>query len=144
MMEVHTGRVVEVDHPLIKHKLTLLRSIDCDTAQFRSLVSEIANLLTYEATKDLETESIEIQTPMTRMTGSVVSGKKVAVVPILRAGLGMVDGVMQMLPVARIGHIGLYRDETTLEAITYYEKFPEGMNERDVLLLDPMLAKVGS
>lgn len=144
MMEVHTGRVVEVDHPLIKHKLTLLRSIDCDTAQFRSLVSEIANLLTYEATKDLETEPLQIDTPMTRTTGAVVSGKKVAVVPILRAGLGMVDGVMQMLPVARIGHIGLYRDEATLEAITYYEKFPEGMHERDVLLLDPMLATGGS
>jgi len=139
-----TGKVVEVDHPLVKHKLTLLRKVETDTAQFRSLVEELANLVTYEATKDLETEPVEIETPLTRMTGSAVSGKKVAVVPILRAGLGMVDGVLRMIPVARIGHIGLYRDEETLEAITYYEKFPEDMAHRDVLLLDPMLATGGS
>src|SRR4051812_12250913 len=122
--EAHVGRVVEVDHPLVQHKLTLLRRVECDTAQFRSLIEEIANLLTYEATRDLEVEPIEVETPLTRMTGKVVSGKKVAVVPILRAGLGMVDGVLRMVPVARIGHIGLYRDEETLEAITYYEKLP--------------------
>jgi uracil phosphoribosyltransferase len=138
------GRVVEVDHPLVRHKLTLLRRIECDTAQFRSLVEEIANLLTYEATKDLETEPLEIQTPVTTMIGESVSGKKVAVVPILRAGLGMVDGVLRMVPVARIGHIGMYRDEESLEPVTYYEKLPEDMNERDVLLLDPMLATGGS
>jgi uracil phosphoribosyltransferase len=102
-----TGKVVEVDHPLVKHKLTLLRRVECDTAQFRSLVEEIANLLTYEATRDLPVEPLEIETPIERMTGSSVSGKKVAVVPILRAGLGMVDGVLRMVPVARIGHIGL-------------------------------------
>lgn len=138
------GRVVEVDHPLVRHKLTLLRSAECDTAQFRALVEEIANLLTYEATKDLDTEPITIETPMTTMTGTVVSGKKVAVVPILRAGLGMVDGVLRMVPVAKIGHIGLYRDEETLEPVTYYEKLPDDMAHRDVLVLDPMLATGGS
>ena len=138
------GKVVEVDHPLVRHKLTLLRRVETDTAQFRSLVEEIANLITYEATKDLETEAIEIQTPVTKMAGYEVSGKKIAVVPILRAGLGMVDGVLRMVPVARIGHIGLYRDEETLEAISYYEKFPVDMVDRDVLLLDPMLATGGS
>jgi uracil phosphoribosyltransferase len=139
-----TGKVIEVDHPLVRHKLTLLRSVECDTAQFRALVEEIANLLTYEATKDLETVPLEIETPLTKMTGTAVTGKKVAVVPILRAGLGMVDGVLRMVPVARIGHIGLYRDEETLEPVTYYEKLPDDMSERDVLLLDPMLATGGS
>ena len=144
MTSATTGRVVQVDHPLIRHKLTLLRRVECDTRDFRQLVSEIANLLTYEATKDLETEPFEITTPVSPMTGEVVSGKKVGVVPILRAGLGMVEGVMQMLPVAKIGHIGLYRDEETLEPVTYYVKLPEGMDDRDVLLLDPMLATGGS
>jgi uracil phosphoribosyltransferase len=139
-----TGRVVEVDHPLVRHKLTLLRKVETDTAQFRSLVEELANLITYEATKDLETEPIEIQTPVETTMGQAVSGKKVAVVPILRAGLGMVDGVLRMVPVAKIGHIGLYRDEETLEPVTYYEKFPDDMAHRDVLLLDPMLATGGS
>lgn len=139
-----TGKVVEVDHPLVRHKLTLLRQVECDTAQFRSLVEEIANLLTYEATKDLETVPLEIETPLMPMTGTAVSGKKVAVVPILRAGLGMVDGVLRMVPVARIGHIGLYRDEETLEPVTYYEKLPDDMAHRDVLVLDPMLATGGS
>jgi uracil phosphoribosyltransferase len=139
-----TGRVVEVDHPLVKHKLTLLRRVECDTAQFRSLVEELANLLTYEATRDLPVEPTEITTPLQKMTGVSVSGKKVAVVPILRAGLGMVDGVLRMVPVARIGHIGLYRDEETLEPVTYYEKLPDDMAHRDVLLLDPMLATGGS
>ena len=141
---VAAGKVVEVDHPLVRHKLTLLRSVDCDTAQFRALVEEISNLLTYEATKDLETEPHDIETPIERMTGVAVSGKKVAVVPILRAGLGMVDGVLRMIPVARIGHIGLYRDEETLEPVTYYEKLPDDLAHRDVFLLDPMLATGGS
>lgn len=138
------GRVVEVDHPLVRHKLTLLRRVECDTAQFRSLVEELSNLLTYEATKDLETEDIEIDTPLMKMRGVSVSGKKVAVVPILRAGLGMVDGVLRMVPVARIGHIGMYRDEETLQPVTYYQKLPEDLEERDVLVLDPMLATGGS
>ncbi|MBC7461071.1 MAG: uracil phosphoribosyltransferase [Thermoleophilia bacterium] len=138
------GRVVEVDHPLVRHKLTLLRRVECDTAQFRSLVEELSNLLTYEATKDLETEDCEIETPLMKMTGVSVSGKKVAVVPILRAGLGMVDGVLRMVPVARIGHIGMYRDEETLQPVTYYQKLPEDLEERDVLVLDPMLATGGS
>jgi uracil phosphoribosyltransferase len=139
-----TGKVVEVDHPLVRHKLTLLRRVECDTAQFRALVEEIANLLTYEATKDLETVPLDIETPLTKMTGTAVSGKKVAVVPILRAGLGMVDGVLRMVPVAKIGHIGMYRDEETLEPVTYYEKLPDDMAHRNVLVLDPMLATGGS
>lgn len=142
--ETHAGRIVEVDHPLIRHKLTLLRRVETDTQQFRMLVEEIANLLTYEATHDLETEQYEINTPLTKMKGDRVSGKKVAVVPVLRAGLGMVDGVLRMVPVARIGHIGLYRDEESLQPVTYYEKLPDDMEDRDVLLLDPMLATGGS
>lgn len=139
-----TGRVVEVDHPLIRHKLTLLRKIETDTRDFRQLTAEIATLLCYEATKELATEDAQIDTPLERMTGSLVSGKKVGVVPILRAGLGMLDGVMQLLPVARVGFIGLYRDEETLEPHAYYEKLPPDLSERDVLLLDPMLATGGS
>jgi uracil phosphoribosyltransferase len=139
-----TGRVVHVDHPLIRHKLTLLRKVETDTRDFRALTSEIANLLCYEATKDLPTEPCEIETPIERMTGQQVSGKKVGVVPILRAGLGMLDGVMQLLPVARVGFIGLYRDEDTLQPVAYYEKLPPDLGERDVILLDPMLATGGS
>lgn len=138
------GRVVDVKHPLIEHKLTLLRRKETDTRDFRQLTGEIANLLCYEATKDLATEQIEIDTPLERMTGQQVSGKKVGVVPILRAGLGMLDGVMQLLPVARVGFIGLYRDEQTLQPHAYYEKLPPDLEERDVLLLDPMLATGGS
>ena len=133
-----------IDHPLIQHKMSILRHRDTGPKEFRELVEEIANLLTYEATRDLPVEPIEIETPLERMTGASVSGKKVAVVPILRAGLGMVDGVLRMVPVARIGHIGLYRDEETLEPVTYYEKLPDDMAHREVLLLDPMLATGGS
>lgn len=139
-----TGRVVEVDHPLVKHKLSLLRSVNTDTRDFRALTSEIANLVCYEATKDLPTEPVEVTTPLTTMQGQQVSGKKVGVVPVLRAGLGMLDGVMQMLPVARVGFIGLYRDEETLEPHAYYEKLPPDLAERVVLVLDPMLATGGS
>ena len=139
-----TGRVIEVAHPLVRHKLTLLRKVETDTRDFRALTSELATLLCYEATKDLPTESVEIQTPLERAVGQQVSGKKVGVVPILRAGLGMLDGVMQLLPVARVGFIGLYRDEETLEPHAYYEKLPPDLAERDVLLLDPMLATGGS
>ena len=139
-----TGKVVEVEHPLIQHKLTLLRRIETDTRDFRELTSEIANLLCYEATKDMATEPVEINTPLERMSGRQVSGKKVGVVPILRAGLGMLDGVMRMLPVARVGFIGLYRDEETLEPHAYYDKLPPDLSERDVIVLDPMLATGGS
>jgi uracil phosphoribosyltransferase len=138
------GKVVELDHPLVKHKLTLLRRTTTDTRDFRALTGEIANLLCYEATKDLPTEPIEIETPLEKMTGAQVSGKKVGVVPILRAGLGMLDGVVGLLPVARVGFIGLYRDETTLQPVAYYDKLPPDLAEREVLLLDPMLATGGS
>lgn len=139
-----TGKVVEVKHPLVQHKLTLLRSIHTDTRDFRALTSEIATLVCYEATKDLATEKMTVTTPLEETTGYQVSGKKVGVVPILRAGLGMLDGVMQLLPVARVGFIGLYRDEETLEPHAYYGKLPPDLAERDVLLLDPMLATGGS
>jgi uracil phosphoribosyltransferase len=139
-----TGTVTVVDHPLVRHKLTLLRSVSTDTRDFRALTGEIANLLCYEATKDLPTEDFEVETPLMKMTGTRVAGKKVGVVPVLRAGLGMLDGVMQMLPVARVGFIGLYRNEETLEPVSYYSKLPQGMEERRVLVLDPMLATGGS
>lgn len=139
-----TGKVVEVLHPLVQHKLSLLRRVDTDTRDFRALTSEIAMFVCYEATKDLPTEPVEVQTPLELTTCHQVSGKKVGVVPILRAGLGMLDGVMELLPVARVGFIGLYRDEDTLEPHAYYEKLPPDLGERDVLLLDPMLATGGS
>ncbi len=141
---VTKGRVVELDHPLVYHKLSLLRSVDTDTRDFRALAQEIANLVCYEATKYLPTEAVEIETPLAKMQGRQVSGKKVGVVPILRAGLGMLDGVLQLLPVARVGFIGLYRDEETLEPHSYYEKLPPDLMDREVLLLDPMLATGGS
>lgn len=144
MTAERTGVVVEVDHPLVRHKLTLLRQTSTDTRDFRALASEIANLLCYEATKDLPTEPVEIETPLERTVGQRVSGKKVGVVPILRAGLGMLDGVVGLLPVARVGFIGLFRDEETLQPQAYYTKLPPDLSERDVLLLDPMLATGGS
>ena len=132
--------VTEVDHPLIAHKLGLLRDRDTSTADFRRLVDEVTLLLTYEATKDLATEEVEVQTPLERTTVQRISGKKVAVCPILRAGIGMLDGVLSLVSGARVGFIGLYRDEDTLEAIEYYVKLPQDIAERDVILLDPMLA----
>jgi uracil phosphoribosyltransferase len=133
-----------LDHPLIQHKLTLLRERTTSTRDFKLLVSEIAMLMAYEVTKDLPTESVEIETPLERMTGRMVSDKKLTLVPILRAGLGMVDGVSQLLPTARVGHIGVARDETSLEAVRYYAKLPGDERERDYFVLDPMLATGGS
>jgi uracil phosphoribosyltransferase len=133
-----------VDHPLIQHKLSIARDQATDTKTFRDLVSEIAALLTYEATREIAVESSEIETPLERMTAAQVSGKKLAVVPIFRAGLGMLDAVIDLLPVARVGFVGLYRDENSLEPVEYYSKFPSDLSARDVLLLDPMLATAGS
>jgi uracil phosphoribosyltransferase len=132
--------VTEVTHPLVGHKLGLLRDRDTSTADFRRLVDEVTLLLTYEATKDLATEEVEVETPMERTRVQRISGKKVAVCPILRAGVGMLDGVLSLVSGARVGFIGLYRDEETLEAIEYYVKLPQDIAQRDVILLDPMLA----
>jgi uracil phosphoribosyltransferase len=132
--------VLEVRHPLIQHKLSYLRARDTPTVHFRSLVEEVTLLLTYEATKDFPTEEVEIETPLERAPFPRISGKKVAVCPILRAGLGMLDGVLSLISGARVGFIGLYRDEDTLMPVEYYVKLPADVAERDVILLDPMLA----
>jgi uracil phosphoribosyltransferase len=131
---------VEVTHPLVQHKLSYLRDKATPTVHFRKLVEEVTLLLTYEATKDLPTEPVEIETPLERAPFPRISGKKVAVCPILRAGLGMLDGVLTLISGARVGFIGLYRDETTLMPVEYYVKLPHDVADRDVILLDPMLA----
>jgi uracil phosphoribosyltransferase len=134
------SEVTEVTHPLVRHKLGLLRDRTTSTADFRRLVDELTLLLTYEATKDFPTEEVEVETPLERTTVERISGKKVAVCPILRAGVGMLDGVLSLIAGARVGFIGLYRDEETLEAVEYYVKLPQDIAERDVIVLDPMLA----
>jgi uracil phosphoribosyltransferase len=134
------GTVTEVTHPLVQHKLGLLRDVTTTTQMFRQLVNELTLLLTYEATKDLADEEIEIETPLERMAARRISGKKVAVCPILRAGAGMLDAVLSLIPGARVGFIGLFRDEETLEPVEYYVKLPGDIADRDVILLDPMLA----
>ncbi len=133
-----------LDHPLIKHKLHVLRDRRTPVKDFRDLVGEIAMLMAYEVTKDLPTEPVELDTPLEHMTGEKVAGKKLSLVPILRAGLGMVDGILRLIPAARVGHIGLYRDHETLEPVDYYFKVPSAQEQRDFFLLDPMLATGGS
>jgi len=133
-----------IDHPLILHKMTLLRDRKTGTRDFKQLVSEIATLMAYEVTRDLPTESVQVETPLETTTGRQVSGRKLALVPILRAGLGMVDGIASLIPSARVGHIGLYRDEETLRPHDYYFKIPGAESVRDFLVLDPMLATGGS
>lgn len=135
-----TGKVVAVDHPLVQHKLGLLRDETTTTQMFRQLVNELTLLLTYEATKDLATETVEVTTPNERTSVERISGKKVAICPILRAGVGMLDGVLSLISGARVGFIGLYRDEETLQAVEYYVKLPQDIAVRDVIILDPMLA----
>jgi uracil phosphoribosyltransferase len=137
---VATGLVTEVTHPLVQHKLGLLRDVTTTTQMFRQLVNELTLLLTYEATKDLADEAIEIETPLEHTSARRISGKKVAICPILRAGMGMLDGVLSLIPGARVGFIGLFRDEETLQPVEYYVKLPDDLSERDVILLDPMLA----
>ena len=134
------GLVIEVKHPLVQHKLSYLRDKDTPTVHFRKLVNELTLLLTYEATKEFPTEPYEIETPLETMSAQRISGKKVAVCPVLRAGVGMLEGVLSLISSARVGFIGLYRDEETLEAISYYEKLPDDLGERDAIVLDPMLA----
>lgn len=133
-----------VDHPLIQHKISLMRDRNTGTKEFRDLVSEIATLLCYEATRDLPTEEVEVETPIALARTHVLAGRKLALVPILRAGLGMVDGVAKLIPAARIGHIGLYRDPETLQPVEYYCKLPADSESRELLVLDPMLATGGS
>ena len=135
-----TRSVTEVAHPLVQHKLGLLRDVTTTTQMFRQLVNELTLLLTYEATKDFPTEDVEVETPLERAPMARISGKKVAICPILRAGVGMLDGVLSLIPGARVGFIGLYRDEETLEAVEYFVKLPGDIADRDVILLDPMLA----
>jgi uracil phosphoribosyltransferase len=137
---VATGRVIEVKHPLVQHKLSYLRDKDTPTVHFRKIANEVTLLLTYEATKDFPTEEVGIETPLERTTVQRISGKKVAVCPVLRAGMGMLDGVLSLVSGARVGFIGLYRDEETLEAVEYYVKLPADLAERDAIVLDPMLA----
>jgi uracil phosphoribosyltransferase len=133
-----------LDHPLLQHKLTHLRMKETGSKEFRELVREVAMLMAYEVTRDLPLEDIEIETPVATTTSKVVSGKKVAIVPILRAGLGMVDGVLELIPVAKVGHIGLYRDEETLQPVEYYCKLPQDITKRTVIITEPMLATGGS
>ena len=133
-----------MDHPLIQHKLTLLRDKNTGTKEFKELVSEIAMLMCYEATRDLPLKEVEIETPVSVAKAKVISGRKLAFVPILRAGIGMIDGVLKLVAAAKIGHIGLYRDPETLEPHEYYSKLPADIEEREVIVLDPMLATGGS
>lgn len=133
-----------LDHPLIQHKLTQIRQKDTSTTQFRQIINEIGGLMVYEITRDLPLEQIEIETPVAKTKANVIAGKKMVVVPILRAGLGMVDGILQMIPSARIGHIGIFRDEETLQPVEYFAKFPDGLDQRDIFIVDPMLATGGS
>lgn len=133
-----------LNHPLLQHKLRILRDKQTGTNEFRKVVSEIASLMTYEATRDLPTRGVDVETPISTAKCRILDGKKIAIVPILRAGLGMVDGVLEMLPTAKIGHIGLYRDPETLDPVEYYCKMPQDIADRDILIVDPMLATGGS
>ena len=138
------SNVVVMTHPLIQHKIGVIRRVGTGSRDFRAMISEIASLITYEATKDLKLQDVEIETPMCRTTVKELAGKKMAVIPILRAGLGMVEGMLAMIPSAKVGHIGLYRNEETLEPVEYYCKVPADCSERDVFVVDPMLATGGS
>lgn len=139
MSEVHV-----MDHPLIQHKISYIRREDVGTKEFREVISEIASLMCYETTRDLKLQDVTIKTPICEMVGKELTGKKLAVVPILRAGLGMVDGMLSLIPAAKVGHIGLYRDPETLEPVEYYCKLPADCSEREVFVVDPMLATGGS
>lgn len=138
------GKVYVMDHPLIEHKINYIRSKDVGTKEFREVIGEIAQLMCYEATRDLKMKEVEIETPVGRTTGRVLDGKKLAIVPILRAGIGMVDGMLSLIPAAKVGHIGLYRDPETLDPVEYYCKLPSDCEERQVFVVDPMLATGGS
>jgi len=134
------GKVHVFDHPLIQHKLSYMRDRKTGTKEFRELVDEVGMLMAYEVTRDFETQDVEIETPVTKMNAQRLSGKKLALIPILRAGLGMTDGIMKLVPAARVGHVGLYRDPETLEAVEYFVKLPQDIEEREIIVVDPMLA----
>jgi uracil phosphoribosyltransferase len=138
------GKLVEIKHPLVKHKISLLRDKKTNTRDFRDLVKELSMLMAYEVTKDLPLKEVEIETPVAMAKTQVISGKSLALVPILRAGLGMVDGMLSLMPSAKVGHIGVYRDPETLKPVKYYYKMPDDIAERDVIVVDPMLATGGS
>ena len=135
-----TANVHLFDHPLVQHKLTLMRKKDASTNTFRTLLNELSTLMAYEVTRDMPLHAVQIETPLEAMTSPMIDGKKLVFVPILRAGLGILDGMLNVVPGARVGHIGLYRDPATLQAVQYYFKMPSDMHERDVIVLDPMLA----
>ncbi|MBC6004788.1 Uracil phosphoribosyltransferase [uncultured Clostridium sp.] len=138
------NKVVVADHPLIQHKLTLMRDKNTGSKDFRELLTEITMLMGYEITRELPLEEIEIETPVVRTKAKVIAGKKLGIVPILRAGLGMVDGLVNLVPAAKVGHVGLYRDPETLQPVEYYSKFPQDIHEREMIVVDPMLATGGS
>lgn len=138
------NKVFELNHPLIQHKLTLIRDKNTGAKEFRELIKEVSMLMAYEVTRELPLEEVEVETPICVMKGKAIAGRKLAIVPILRAGLGMVDGFLSLLPAAKVGHVGLYRDPETLSPVEYYCKLPSDVPERDLLVLDPMLATGGS
>ncbi len=138
------GKVYVFDHPLIQHKLTFIRDKNTGTKEFRELVDEVATLMAFEITRDLPLEEVEIETPVSKSTSKTIAGKKVAIIPILRAGLGMVDGMIKIIPAAKVGHVGLYRDPETLKPVEYYVKLPADVEEREFIVVDPMLATGGS
>ena len=138
------SKVTTIEHPLILHKLAIIRDKQTGSKDFRELVEEVSMLMAYEVTRNLSTEEVEIETPICKTKCQMLSGKKVAIVPILRAGLGMVDGMLKLIPAAKVGHVGLYRDEETLQPVEYFCKLPQDIAERDVIVVDPMLATGGS
>ena len=138
------GKFQVIDHPLIQHKLTMIREKNCGTKVFREVVNEIAMLMAYEVSRDMPLEGVVIETPMGKSTQKTLSGKKVAIIPILRAGIGMVDGILELIPAAKVGHVGLYRDEETLQPHEYFVKLPEDIASRQLFVVDPMLATGGS
>ena len=138
------SRIYVFDHPLIQHKLTMIRQKDCGTKVFREVVNEISMLMAYEVSRDLPLEDVEIETPLVKTTLKTLAGKKVAIIPILRAGLGMVDGILELIPAAKIGHVGMYRDHDTLQPVEYFVKLPSDISERQLFVVDPMLATGGS
>ncbi|GAA0177748.1 uracil phosphoribosyltransferase [Clostridium sediminicola] len=138
------SRVTQIAHPLILHKLAFIRSVDTGSKDFRELVEEVAMLMAYEVTRDLPLEDVEIETPICKTKCKMLAGKKLAIVPILRAGLGMVDGVLKLIPAAKVGHIGMYRNEETLKPVEYFCKMPQDIDEREIIVTDPMLATGGS
>ncbi|MBK5207731.1 MAG: uracil phosphoribosyltransferase [Polaromonas sp.] len=134
------GNVHLIDHPLVQHKLTLMRRKDASTSTFRTLLNELSSLMAYEVTRDMPLQDVEVETPLETMTGKMIDGKKLVFVSILRAGNGILEGMLNVVPGARVGHVGLYRDPETLKAVEYYFKMPQDMEERDVVIVDPMLA----